>query len=126
MLAPIAALLIRLPISLGLGKSAWHVFQARKNFLQDPLFAMGHRSIAVYYYCWDRALYASCGRIVQRYHHLLLEGEVPASLLQRALLMTCVVMAPCGAHDFHNALRWGMLSFRVPFTPWFERHLVSS
>jgi hypothetical protein len=110
--APISALLIRLPVSLDLGKTSWHVFEARMNFLKESLYAMGHRSIAVYYYCWDRALFSSVGRIMLRYHHLLLEREVPAPLLPTALLMTWVVMAPCGAHDFHNSLRWGMLSFR--------------
>ena len=82
--------------------------------MKETLFNMGHRSICIYFYTFDRALWASVGRILERWHHLMIEKEVPQEFLVKFFLMCWVVMAPCGAHDMHNALRWGMLCFENP------------
>ena len=59
--------LLQDPIPMDYGKTAWHAFQARLR-LPHPdfqtLYSLGHRGLALYFYCWDRALWSAVARIV--------------------------------------------------------------
>ena len=114
LLAPVVAPFCKIPIPLQ-GKSAWHIFSARKMFTKGgkTLRQLGHKGICVYMYCWDRALWSAMARFGAKWHCVQLE-QVPLNERGDAFLFEWFVTRPCAAHDLHNSFRWGMILFGSP------------
>ena len=96
------------PRPMDLGKTAWHHWAARKDFMELPR-ALGHFGILVNHYCFDRAVCDAAARKIRGYHNMwyasVAGGEVNADLLQD---LEWTEVTGCANHDCQNALKWGL------------------
>jgi hypothetical protein len=100
--------ILREPQVLPEGKDAWPHVYARKT-LWPVLKVHGHLGTAVYFYIFDRSLYAKLRRLLWKFHaHYLQITVADPTKRDRATLETWVVTLPCGNHGGHNSLHMAL------------------
>ena len=109
---PRSCCLIKAPIPLTNGKSAWHHLVALAQFYPMIRKLQCH-GLVVSHYCFDRLLFSSLERKVRQRHQLFHEkqggdGAVRAGQLALDELLDWVIATPCACHDCHNALKWAL------------------
>ena len=101
-----------LPLPLEHGKGAWEAFSAAKRCC--PLLkALGHKSISISHYCFDRGYNQSLSRkMLQRHRsqHSVPTGSAIDSPTSLPELRDWALTTSCCNHDCHNALRWSVAS----------------
>ena len=108
---PHTAAVLRDPLPLTHGKSAWAAFAAARDFL-PTLTELGHYGVQIQHLVFDRALERPLSRHFQQQVKLQQSmavrtmGQDPMRLLQP--LLTWVVHTGCCNHDCHNGLKWGL------------------
>eukprot|EP00974_Lingulodinium_polyedra_P127955 11204165-Lingulodinium_polyedra.AAC.1 len=102
---------MRDPRHLTEGKTALHAFRASAQFF-PILRRMGHEGVCISHFCFGRALFSACARLIkQRYALVYQRGSGGQPLVgQNALdfLTDWVVCTGCCCHDVHKALKWGL------------------
>ena len=93
------------------GKDSWVAVGARQSHC-PTLQQLGHQSIPVSHYVFDRALHSKLVRLIQAFHFDVLSRLFPqgGEATRKAWLKTLVIIAGCGLHDGHNALHWSLCS----------------
>lgn len=97
-------LVIRDPLPLTSGKSAWALWSAGQEFKRTPM-QIGHTGISIVHYVFDRAGYSALLRMNKQFHAHLHDSQMSTPLQK---LQEWVVSSGCGLHDCHNGLKWGM------------------
>ena len=96
------------------GKTASVHVQAWSEQVQHPFSGQARHSIVVSFYCWDRAVFSACFRLVQQRHRLFWDTDA-ASLYGEfrhlAKHRDIVLGTGCVLHDINSALRWATQSF---------------
>ena len=91
------------------GKTASCHVAAMRERLKHPMSGGDHHSIAVSYYCWDRACFDACYRMAQQYHaHFWLhQGPVHYPDTWMHVQGRDIVLGTgCAIHDIARALKW--------------------
>jgi hypothetical protein len=106
------AYLVKDPLPLRAGKGALPLFSAMCRFF--PLArTLGHTSVVVTHYVFDRALQAPLLKLAEKRHGLYYQrqgGPAPRTGAIALLeLQYWVVSTGCAAHDCHNAAMWGAM-----------------
>jgi hypothetical protein len=113
------AVVLRDPLPLTHGKTAWAVFAAGIAFV-PTLRQLDHAGIAVQHYVLNRALHGALVRHFAQHHALLAKEQAPASSAhqcgQLQWLLEWLVDTGCSAHDVHRGLTWGLHMYRQDLT----------
>ena len=75
--------------------------------------AFGHTGIVISHFVFDRTVMSAMRRRIRQFfaaleYHLT---ETRPEEAVRLILMSWVTFSGCAAHDFHNALKWGVCMF---------------
>ena len=96
------------PVLMHHGKGAWNYYQAFRSFCQTP-FELGHESICINHYSFDRGIHDSTLRICMANHEKLIADRFQdAGQAHWASLKSWTIGTPCAMHDVQNALSWGL------------------
>ena len=98
-------------------KGSWTHTQAYRDLVVCPR-SLGHRSILVLHFTWDRAVHSACWRQTRQLFQARamdggFAGSAPAGLAE---LLTWLTTSPCANHDAHNALKWSCLEVNASKT----------
>jgi len=105
------AVLFREPISLGAGKTSWHLWSACRSICRTSR-EYEHKSISISHYCFDRGIHSSLTGIMQSTHALVAKLQLSHTsddpMDQILGLQDWVVDTACCCHDAHNAAKWSV------------------
>ena len=106
-------MLVTDPKPLTAGKRGWNLFSAACDFL--PLLRRrGHKGLCLQHMCADRAVFSSLDRHLRGRHAAFYDGRHGPDLGPEAPLLQntdWMLSTPCGVHDAHNGLKWGLSLF---------------
>ena len=87
-------------------KTAWTHTQAYRDLFDWPR-GLGHRSILVFHYVWDRAVHSAALRQIRLLHKAAEEDDYLSEHMPPGLapLLSWVASSACCSHDAHNALK---------------------
>jgi hypothetical protein len=108
----ITACILRDPVPLVHGKSAWSLFSCGREFFPTAR-QQGHVGISIAHYAFDRAAYNPLQRTFRQYHAALASQFAdPSRGFDSAMLekMEWIVSSGCALHDCHNSLKWALHS----------------
>lgn len=108
---PRTAVVLRDPLPLTEGKSAWAVFAAGRDFF-PTLVELGHTGISVVHVVFDRALFAPLRKHFSEHLELCsrrFAGSATSALQGELLpLLQWFCASGCSNHDVHNSMKWAM------------------
>ena len=107
---PLISCILRDPVPLTQGKTAWCSFAALAKFMPMAR-TQGHTGPAINHYCFDRALQAPLSKRLDQRHRLYYQlahdrHYSPDDIGLRELFDWCI-RTGCAAHDTHTGLKWG-------------------
>ena len=108
---PLMSCILRDPVPLTQGKTAWCSFAALAKFMPMAR-TLGHTGLVINHYCFDRALQAPLSKRLDQRHRLYYQlahdrQDSPDDIGLQELLDWCICTG-CAAHDTHNGLKWGL------------------
>jgi len=109
----VTACILRDPVPLVHGKTAWSLFSCGRDFFQTAR-QQGHRGISIAHYSFDRAAYSPLQTKFRQYHaSMASQFKDPSRGFDSDMLekMEWIVSSACGLHDCHNSLKWSLHSY---------------
>jgi hypothetical protein len=110
---PAVVALLSDPRPLTAGKSAWCLYTAATEFC--PLLKdLGHASISVSHYGFDRAMYSALSRkLLQRHvlYHETRRAVDATGIAYMSELLDWPTATACCNHDVQNALKWSLQKY---------------
>lgn len=112
----LVAALLRDPVPLTHGKSAWHLYSAARSFAPF-LEEAGHQGISISHYAFDRACYSALTRRLSQ-SHAVAQARVATESFEASpgvpkAWLSWFAATPCAMHDAQNGLKWAMSPYMV-------------